>query len=143
MPRGNAAQFIIQRYRKLIDYRLISPAEPFQELGYRRIHSTKIILFAHGLHYNARSTCLKGNMNQLVRHLFDELVALTRGEREKIFTERRVTPEIRAEVESLLFFDKTAGHRLTGCVAGAAEEILASGGAGELLEQELGNEPAA
>src|SRR5215831_8774456 len=78
-------------------------------------------------------------MNQLVRHLFYELVALTRGEREKIFTERRVTPEIRTEVESLLVFDKTAGHRLTGCVAGAAEEILASAG---VLEQEMGNEPA-
>ena len=139
MPRGNAAQFIIQRYGKLIDYRLISPTEPFQELGYRRIHSTKIILFAHGLHYNVLSTCSEDSMNQLVRHLFEELAALTRGEREKIFIERRVAPEIRTEVESLLFFDKTAGHRLTGCVAGAAEEILASAG---VLEQEMGNEPA-
>ena len=78
-------------------------------------------------------------MNPLVRHLFDELVALTRGGREKIFSERRVTPEIRTEVESLLFFDKSAGHRLTGCVAGAAEGILASAG---VLEQEIGNEPA-
>jgi len=45
MPRGNAAQFIIQRYRKLIQYRLISAAEPFQELRYQRVHSTQIILF--------------------------------------------------------------------------------------------------
>src|SRR5215831_15673518 len=49
-------------------------------------------------------------MNQLVRHLFDELASLTRAGREKIFTERPVTPEVRAEVKPLLFFDKTAGH---------------------------------
>jgi len=87
MPRGNAAQFIVQRHRKLIQYRLISAAEPFQELRYQRVHSTRLFFFAHRWHYNTGSTCLKGSMNQLVRHLFDELAALTRGGREKIFTQ--------------------------------------------------------
>jgi non-specific serine/threonine protein kinase/serine/threonine-protein kinase len=144
MPRSNAAEFIVQRYCKLIEYRLISRAEPFEELGYSRIHSTKILFFfVHRLHHKSHYSNvqhLRGSaINQLVRHLFEELVALTRGEREMIFVERRVAPEIRTEVESLLFFDKTAGHRLTGCVAGAAEEILASAG---VREQEIGNEPA-
>ena len=81
-------------------------------------------------------------MNQVVRHLFEELVSLTPPEWERIFSERRVTPEVRAEVESLLVFDATNGQRLTGRVTGAVEEMLASAGAGEPLEQWLDNEPA-
>jgi len=77
-------------------------------------------------------------MNPLVRHLLDELVALTRGDRKKIFTERGVTPEIRAEVESLLLFDKTDGHWLTACVADVMEDLDLAG----VLEQKIGNEPA-
>src|SRR5215472_5922561 len=81
-------------------------------------------------------------MNQVVRHLFEELVSLTPPEWERIFSERRVTPEVRAEVESLLVFDATNGQRLTGRVTGAVEEMLASAGAGEPLEQWIDNEPA-
>src|SRR5215472_18027718 len=77
-------------------------------------------------------------MNPLVRHLLDELVALTRGDRKKIFTERGVTPEIRAEVESLLLFDKTDGHWLTACVADVMEDLDLAG----VLEQKIGSEPA-
>jgi serine/threonine protein kinase len=44
-------------------------------------------------------------MNPLVRSLFDELVDVSRSERERLFAERSITPEVRSEVESLLDYD--------------------------------------
>jgi hypothetical protein len=60
-------------------------------------------------------------MNHQVRLLFHELADLTRPERERIFAERQVAPELRAEVESLLGFDAAKARSLTDCVSRAAE----------------------
>src|SRR5438132_7324991 len=66
-------------------------------------------------------------MDLLARLLFHELADLAPAEREKIFTDRQVTPQLRAEVESLLSFDADSSSSLTSCVSGAATEILRSG----------------
>jgi serine/threonine protein kinase len=63
-------------------------------------------------------------MNDLVRHLFDELVQLSPVEREGIFAERRIAPELRAEVETLLSFDLADDDSLTDRVSRAATEAL-------------------
>lgn len=59
-----------------------------------------------------------------VRVLFHELADLAPGERERVLAERRIQPEVRAEVESLLSFESTRAKSLTACVAGAAEDML-------------------
>jgi len=65
-------------------------------------------------------------MNEEVQHLFHELVDLPPGERERIFTQRQIAPEIRAEVELLLNFDSPGAGSLTDCVARGAQEALDS-----------------
>src|SRR5262245_34944660 len=65
-------------------------------------------------------------MNSAVRLLFHEVADLTRSEREKLFAERQIAPELRAEIESLLSFDSTSDHGLTERVANATEELLKS-----------------
>ena len=55
-----------------------------------------------------------------MRSLFRELADLSLGDREKVFAGRRIAPELRAEVESLLQFD-SANHCLTGSISSAAE----------------------
>ncbi len=76
-------------------------------------------------------------MDLPVRHLFQELADVPRAERERIFAERQIAPELRAEIESLLSFDSkpgdsAPGRSLTERVSHAAEEALRSGGSGEL-----------
>src|SRR6516165_7778041 len=44
-------------------------------------------------------------MNPLVRNLFHELADLPHDERERVLAEPGISPEVRAEVESLLRFD--------------------------------------
>jgi hypothetical protein len=63
-------------------------------------------------------------MNERVRRLFYELAGRPAAEREHLFRERCVAPEIRAEVESLLEFDSPTSPAITECVAGAAAEAL-------------------
>jgi serine/threonine protein kinase len=46
-------------------------------------------------------------MNPLVRNLFHELADLPHEERERLLAEQGISPEIRAEVESLLSFDSS------------------------------------
>jgi serine/threonine-protein kinase len=65
-------------------------------------------------------------MDHLARHLFHELADLPPSEREKLFAERRIAPEVRAEVESLLNFDSANDASLTERVASTAEEMLRS-----------------
>ncbi|HJT90083.1 MAG TPA: serine/threonine-protein kinase [Bryobacteraceae bacterium] len=65
-------------------------------------------------------------MNPEVRNLFHEVADLPMEERERIFRERRIAPEVRVEVESLLDFDAGDGDLLTGCVSQAADEVLRS-----------------
>ena len=65
-------------------------------------------------------------MNHLVRLLFHELADLTRPERERVFAERQVAPELRAEVESLLGFDSAKADSYTDWVSRSAEETLGS-----------------
>src|SRR5215470_64139 len=66
-------------------------------------------------------------MNQLVRQLFEELAALPASERKRVFAERQVEQDVRAEVESLLSFDSGQGENLSACVADAAAEMLRTG----------------
>ena len=65
-------------------------------------------------------------MKDAVTQLFYELADLQPAEREKIFADREVPLEVRAEVESLLGHDLDQQHSLTGCVAGEAAEVLRS-----------------
>src|SRR5262245_21037379 len=59
-----------------------------------------------------------------VRELF-QLVADKPGEeRDRILSERGISPELRAEIDSLLQFDSPIGESLTQRVAGAAQEAV-------------------
>ena len=70
-------------------------------------------------------------MHPEVRRLFHELADQTAGERERILSERKLAPELRAELESLLQFDSSEHAGLTTSVSGAANNILHSVAAGE------------
>ena len=59
-------------------------------------------------------------MNSVVRLLFHEVADLTRSERDKLFAERQIDPQLRAEIESLLSFDLTNDQRLTESIANSA-----------------------
>jgi Protein kinase domain len=63
-------------------------------------------------------------MDERVRRLFYELAGRPAAEREQVFCDRCIAPEIRAEVESLLEFDSPTSLALTDCVAGVAGEAL-------------------
>jgi serine/threonine protein kinase len=65
-------------------------------------------------------------MNHDLRLLFHELSDLSPSERERVFCERRISSELRAEVESLLSFDSTTNRSLTDRVSNAAENVLDS-----------------
>jgi tetratricopeptide (TPR) repeat protein len=65
-------------------------------------------------------------MNDQVRSLFHELADCSGPEREKIFAERHILREIRAEVESLLDFDSRESESFTVFVSRAADEVLIS-----------------
>lgn len=65
-------------------------------------------------------------MNELVRLLFSELADLEPEERERIFAARAIAPEVRAEVESLLGFDRDRNRALTNSVASVATQALRS-----------------
>ena len=63
-------------------------------------------------------------MDSAVRLFFHEVADLTRSEREKLFAERQIGPELRAEIESLLSFDSTSDHSMTEVIVNAAKEAL-------------------
>src|SRR5260370_37864610 len=122
MAGGDPMQLIVERGHQLIHHGLIPSAQPFQQFGYRRGHvrpdyfiskAGRIILKHFGT-----------PMDLLARLLFHELADLAPAEREKIFTDRRVAPQLRAEVESLLSFDADNSSSLTSCVSDTAAEIL-------------------
>ena len=71
-------------------------------------------------------------MQPAVRDLFHELADLSPSDRERIFRERSIQPEIRAQVESLLGFDSAPDRSLTDLVGSAAENVLDSGVAAEI-----------
>lgn len=71
-------------------------------------------------------------MTDEVRFLFHELVELSAGERERVFRERRIDAELRAEVESLLSFDSSKVEGLTDRVSNAAGDVLRTMGGPEL-----------
>ena len=70
-------------------------------------------------------------MDDAVRLLVRELADLSVAERERIFRERPISSELRAEVESLLRFDSTEKGGLTERISRDAAEVLRST---ELLE---------
>jgi serine/threonine-protein kinase len=63
-------------------------------------------------------------MHPLVRSLFRELQDLPPDAREKLFTDRGIDREIRAEVESLLRFDSPRDHAFTEGVAEIVEDAI-------------------
>lgn len=65
-------------------------------------------------------------MDSEVRRLFHELADLPVSDRQRILTERAVTPELRAELESLLNFDSAGHYNLTDCVSDTAKQVLSS-----------------
>src|SRR5262249_141911 len=68
----------------------------------------------------------QGLMNPLVRDLFNEFADLPRRDRERVFANRQIAPELRVEVESLLAFDSTNDHALTESVSNVADDALHS-----------------
>jgi len=52
-------------------------------------------------------------MDEQVSLLFREVADLPRAERENVFAVRNVSPELRAEVESLLACDSLSDHSVT------------------------------
>ncbi|MEP6536893.1 MAG: serine/threonine-protein kinase [Bryobacteraceae bacterium] len=73
-------------------------------------------------------TSIANQMNHEVRLLFHEILDLSPRDRERIFRDRHIGPELRAEVESLLSFDSTAAGSLGDLVASAADDLLNSEG---------------
>jgi hypothetical protein len=67
-------------------------------------------------------------MNEKVRLLFHELADRSPEERGRILAKRRIGPELRAEVESLLGFDSANDQGIAECVSDAAGEVLGSVG---------------
>ena len=63
-------------------------------------------------------------MSEDVRVLFRELAGLPPAQREDQYARRRVSPAIRAELESLFNFDATVGDSFAGVVGSAAEHFL-------------------
>ena len=58
-------------------------------------------------------------MNSAVRLFFHEVADLPCSERERLFAERQIDPELRTELESLLSFDSTSDHSITGAINAA------------------------
>jgi tetratricopeptide (TPR) repeat protein/predicted Ser/Thr protein kinase len=71
-------------------------------------------------------------MDDFARLLFHELADLVPADREKLFAQRQIGPELRAELESLLSFDSEDAASLTDCVSDTAEQMLRSGDARQL-----------
>src|SRR3954447_11677356 len=65
-------------------------------------------------------------MRTAVRELFRELADLPSEERDRIFAERRIGADLRAELESLLRHDSGSGELLPRCVSDVAQEALRS-----------------
>src|SRR5262245_48779171 len=65
-------------------------------------------------------------MDPRVRSLFHELADLSPSDRDKVFAEHHIEPELRAEVESLLDFHSRSGRPITEPVSNAAEDVLES-----------------
>jgi serine/threonine protein kinase len=63
-------------------------------------------------------------MNQQVRQLFHELADVPAPERERILAGRGLAPDVRAELESLLSFDRDGDDSLTSSVSSVAESAL-------------------
>jgi len=68
-------------------------------------------------------------MDQDVIDLFREVADRSASERDEYYSERQVSAAVREEVESLLRFDRTSEHFLSGMVASAAETVLRAGAA--------------
>src|SRR6266404_1454202 len=98
--------------------------------GTREVTESRVLYFLRIPHYNARSI----EMDQRARLLFSELADLPPSEREKLFTERGIAPELRTEVESLLGFDSANDASLTERVVSTAEEMLRSRDGRELSQ---------
>jgi serine/threonine protein kinase len=63
-------------------------------------------------------------MRAAVRELFHELADVPVKERDRILSERGITADVRAEVESLLSHDSTLVESLARCVSDAAQAVL-------------------
>ena len=63
-------------------------------------------------------------MRTAVRELFHELADVSLEERDRILSERGITADVRAEVESLLSHDSTLSESFIRCVSDAAQEVL-------------------
>src|SRR5262245_8276021 len=73
-------------------------------------------------------------MDDAVRLLFHELVPLSSTERAEIFSQRKIPPAVRAEVESLLSFDSAISHSLTDRVSNAAAQLIGVADSPELTQ---------
>ncbi len=71
-------------------------------------------------------------MHGSVRLLFHELIDLPAAERRRIISARKIAPEVRAELESLLSFGSLDASPLTSCVSESAEEMLNSAAENEI-----------
>lgn len=67
-------------------------------------------------------------MDEQVSALFRELVNLPHSQRESVLAGRKIPPEVRAEVESLLAYDSTESHSLTRCIGQVAEALAEGAG---------------
>ncbi|MBL8179369.1 MAG: serine/threonine protein kinase, partial [Bryobacterales bacterium] len=66
-------------------------------------------------------------MSPDVRGVFFDTLDLSGPDRERYFADHAVSPEVRAEVESLLQFDARRSHGLTDSILRAVEDVLDTG----------------
>jgi serine/threonine protein kinase len=123
VPRRDPVQFVIERLHQIVEHGFITRAQLLEQLRYARRHAHQgtsfNILFA--LQFSFVSP-----MSPEVQQLFHELADLPPAEREKVFRDRHIGSELRAEVESLLGYDSTNQQYLTDRVSRAAEDLLHS-----------------
>src|SRR5262249_117663 len=77
-------------------------------------------------------------MDSVVRLFFQEVADLSCGERERLFAERQIDPELRAEIESLLSFDSTNDHSITRAVNAAKAALQVDHHAGAIHWDPIG-----
>jgi hypothetical protein len=121
VARGDSVQLVIKDGDQLVQGGRIALLQPFEHLRRRR---------GHGIQHTSNSRVvwlIISAVDPRIRELFRELADLPREQREKILVERRIAPELRSELESLLAYDGSSSGLLTAPVCTTAEAMLRDG----------------
>jgi tRNA A-37 threonylcarbamoyl transferase component Bud32/tetratricopeptide (TPR) repeat protein len=119
MRSGDAAKDHIHRIEQFGARRVVTRAEPIEQLRDGRLRFS-----GDGSHYSAEPIA---SMRDEVSAIFRDVADRTPAERTRYFEQYQVTPDLQAEVESLLAFDASDAPVMR-LIAATAEEVLDSDG---------------